>query len=172
MSGLYNKNPIKETFLIGTRFLNRDSLAICLDSVQTQEYYEIVSSMYKNTSYKYDAMIFSNDNNFPPLVNPCALYYYNYFEYYSGNVLALTIRGAINAMQSGVFFTKKLWHISDLNGLKEISNIVDKIFNFYDEVMFVNENLRTIFFSFFPQFNKSKTSIAPLDIMVIEERLK
>lgn len=172
MNGELNKNPIKETFLIGTRFPNRKSIAVCLDSVRTQEYFEIVSSLYKNENYEFDVAIFSGDNNNPVLVNPCALYYYNYFEYYYGNVIALTPRAAINAMQSGCNFESKIWHISDISGFKEISSAIGTLFNFYDHIFFINDSIRTIFFSFFPSCDKSKTSVAPLDIMAMEHSLK
>jgi|694.fasta_scaffold18368_13 hypothetical protein len=170
MSGKYNQDPIKETFLLGTRFPNRKSIAICMDSVRSQEYYEIVSALYKKNTYDYDYMIFTSDNNSPALVNPCALYYYNYIEHYRGDALALTIRSAINLMQSGCILNKKVWYISDITGMKEISKSLPAICDFFDEIVFVNEHIRTIFLSFFPFLNESKTSTDELDIMLLEKR--
>lgn len=168
MIGELNKNPIKDTFLLGTRFPNRKSLAICLDSVRSQEYFEIVSSLYKKNSYQYDYVIFTADNNSPALLNPCGLYYFNSLEYYRGDVLALTIRSAINVMQSGSIFEKKVWHISDLTGFKEASGAIENLFSFFDEIVFVNEKIRNVFFSFFPAVNKSKTHVFPMDIMSLD----
>lgn len=172
MIGVSNKNPIKETFLLGTRFPDRKSLAVCLDSVRSQEYFEMVSSMYRKNLYDCDYAIFTADNNAPALLNPCGLYYFNSLEYYRGDVLALTIRSAINVMQCGSNFDKKIWHVSDLTGFKEAANAIPKLFDFFDEVVFVNDNLRKIFFSFFPAVNKSKTHIMPIDIISLDSLIK
>jgi len=172
MSGSSNLNPIKNTFLLGSRFSTDKSLAILLDSVRSQEYYEIADSIFRKETYDYDTFIFSADNNAPVLVAPCGLFYYNYLEQYNGSVLALTLRGAINAAESGSHFISKIWHISDISEFKMAEITIPKLFAFFDSIYFVNETVRTIFFTLFPSLDKGKTKLAPIDIMKLEANIK
>jgi len=162
---LSNLNLESKTFLIGNRFPNRASLAILIDSVKCQEYYEIAMALYEERKYEKDIMIFSADNNNPVLIPPSAVYYYNYLEYYRGDVLALTLRGALNARNSGVNFGKKYWYISDISEVSSNKHFIE-LFNFFDKIFFVNEEVRKVFSSIVNQIDLGKTEIADLDIIL------
>lgn len=168
MNGLSNVNPIKETFLLGSRFSKDKSIAILLDSVRSQEFYEITESLFKKESYDYDTFIFSSDNNAPVLVCPCAIYYYNYLEHYNGAVLSLTLRGAINAFECGAIFTHKIWHISDISEFQMAKNTIPRLFEFFDEICFINDTVKEVFFNIFPGLNRDKTRSCPIDIIMLD----
>lgn len=166
MSGVSKNNESKsKTFLIGTRFPSRPSLAILIDSLKCQEYYEVATALYEERKYLKDIVIFSADNNNPVLIPPSAVYYYNFLEYYRGDVLAVTLRAAINAKNSGTIFNKKYWYISDISEMTANPHF-DELFNFFDKVFFVNDSVRKVFSSIFNHVDLSKTDVCELDIIL------
>lgn len=169
MSGqLTNNNPITDTFLLNTRFIDRSSLAILFDSVRSQEYYEVSSIIYENKHFEKDYVLFSSDNNMPVLVSPTALFYVDKLEYYRGDVLAISIRGAINAMESGCCFNKKTWFISDVSDFSNISTVIPYLVNFFDKIVFVNKFLLDVFSEVFKIVNP-KLTIGSLKNIVCEK---
>lgn len=162
---LKNNEPKSKTFLIGGRFPLRPSLAILVDSLKCQEYYEIATALYEERKYEKDVMIFSADNNNPVLIPPSAVYYYNFLEYYRGDVLAVTLRGAINAKNSGTIFGKKYWYISDISEMTANPHFND-LFNFFDKIFFVNDGVRKVFSSIFNQVDLAKTEVCEIDIIL------
>lgn len=168
MNGISNANPIQDTFLIGSRFPQTKSIAVLLDSCRSQEYYELSQSIFSKEAHQYDIAIFSSDNNSPILMPPCGLYYYNYLENYSGNVLAVTVRGAVNAMDCGAIFDKKVWHISDISDFSQLGVTLDKLFDFFDNIVFVNNFVKKSFFSIHENTSDAKTSISEMDIISLE----
>jgi len=161
-----NNNPTTETFLLNTRFLDRPSLAILFDSVRTQEYYEASCVIYDNKHFEKDYVFFSADNNMPVLVSPTALFYPNNLEYYRGDVLAISIRGAINAMESGCCFEKKTWFISDVSDFKNISTVLPYLVKFFDEIVFINKFLKDVFGTVFNIIDESKMSVGSLKDLI------
>lgn len=169
MNGLFNDSPITDTFFLGSRFPRTKSIAIGIDSVRSQEFYEISHSLFNKEKYDYDIVIFSSDNNAPVLLPPCGLYYYNYLEHYNGNYLALTIRGALNGADCGSILPYKIWHISDVSEFKMAEETIPRLFEFFDKILFVNNVIRNLFFSIFTNLDKNKTDIAKLSIADIEK---
>jgi hypothetical protein len=99
---------------------------------------------------------------------PCGLYYYNYLENYSGSVLAVTVRGAVNAMDCGAIFDKKVWHISDISDFSQLGVTLDNLFDFFDNIVFVNNFVKKSFFSIYKNTSDAKTSISEMDIISLE----
>jgi len=162
MTGLSNANPIQDTFLLGSRFSIKPSLAILLDSTRSQEYYEISNALFNNNKYEYDTIIFSSENAAPVYAAPCAVFYYNYFEQYNGSILALTLRGAINAIEAGSKLKTKIWHISDLTDFQMAQVTIPKLFDFFDHIYFVNDSIKSIFLDMYPGLRSDKIGISSI----------
>jgi hypothetical protein len=169
MNGLSNSNPVQETFLLGARFSTKPSLAILLDSTISQEYYEICEALFSSSKYEYDTLIFSSDNSAPIFQAPCAIFYYNYLEQYNGSVLALTLRGAINAAESGCSLKNKIWHISDITEFQMAETVIPRLFEFFDSIYFVNDSVKSIFFEVFPKIQSDKILVSSIDELLAKK---
>lgn len=169
MHGLLNKDPVKNTFLIGSRFPTTDSIAILLDDVRSQEYYEIAKSVYNKKEYVYDIALFSSDLNKPAITAPFGIFYNHMLEQYSGNVLCLTIRGAINAFECGSLFNKKIWYMSDLSEIRMIEPSIGNLLNFFDHIIFPSDTVKTVFESIYPNHPKEKISVCDCDLNSLEK---
>lgn len=171
MTGLSNANPIQETFLLGARFSIKPSLAILLDSTRSQEYYEIAEMLFDTVRYEYDTVIFSSENSSQVYPAACAIFHYNYFEQYNGSVLAMTLRGAINAMESGTKLKSKIWHISDITEFQMAETTVPMLFDFFDAIYFVNDSVKSVFLEIFPNLNSDKISISSVKDLPIKNHV-
>jgi len=169
MNGLSNKEPTKETFLLGSRFPTEKSIAIILDNLRSQEYYEITKSVYDKKEYEYDISLFASDLNKPVITPPFGIFYNNMIEQYTGDVLCLTIRAAINAVECGSLFAKKIWFISDMTEIRMIEPSVENLISFFDYIVFASDTVRTVFDSIYPDLNKEKFSVSSLDIKDLEK---
>lgn len=169
MSGLLNKDPINSTFLIGSRFPVGNSIAILLDNVRSQEYYEIAKSVYDKKEYIYDIALFSSDLNKPIITSPFGIFYNHMLEQYSGDVLCLTIRGAINAFECGSIFNNKIWYLSDLSEIRMIEPSINNLFEFFDHIVFSSDTVKTVFESIYPNCPKDKMSICDCNLNLLEK---
>jgi hypothetical protein len=169
MNGLLNANPISETFLIGSRFPTTASIAILLDNLRSQEYYQLAHSVYAKNSYDYDICVFSADLNKPIVAAPFGVFYNHMIEQYNGSVLCLTIRGAINAFECGSIFNKKIWYISDISEIRTLEPSIEKLVDFFDHVIFTSDIVKTVFESVYPNLNRDKMEVCDFSLQSLEK---
>lgn len=169
MNGISNKDPIATTFLMGSRFSTSPSIAICVDDLRSQEYFEITNSVYNKIHYDYDICLFSSDLNRPIVMPPFSIFYNLMIEQYRGDVIALTLRSAIAIYECGSIFKKKIWYISDLTEIRQMQNNLPALVDYFDLIIFPNETITGVFKNLFPNIQLKQTAEDSMDIMDLEK---